>query len=646
MNGSGAAGAHQAPASASPRSLESWLALLPGAACCLAPPLLCLILYRYGLLAWFQADDFAWLSLPRDIHSGNHAVRDLAHALFAPMAQGTIRPWSERGFFLLFETLFGVNALPFRVWVFLTQCANLTLLAAVTRRITGSRAAGLWAAILWLANFGLALPMVWTSAYNQVLSSFFLLGAFWFLLRYIETGRASHNLAQWAMFVAGFGALETNVVYPAVAALYTFLCARKYFRSTLPLFAPSAVFAAIHLAVAPLRTTGDYALHFDLALPGTFWTYWEWALAADPTLTRWPMWLKPVFIAASTTALTGFAIVRARRQDWLPVFGLSWFVLLLAPVMPLRDHVSAYYLVAPAAGLAMAGGHALARALRGPIVWKTAAAVLVAVYAWAMIYSDRRATRWWYDRSIAIERMVLGVARARQLHPDKVILLDGVDGSLFWAGVFHQPFLVLGVFDVYLTPGSEQYIEPRPGLGRVTDYVLPSEPALKGLHNGVVVVYAITPGRLRNITSLYEARLAGQAKGETPRRVDVGNPLMAYLLGTEWYSLEGGYRWIPSRATLRIGGPRSPAEKLYVTGFCPEAHLRMGPLPIRLMLDGVPLKTTVVTPGEVAFQRVFDLPNQFVGKEQVTLAVEAGRTIKMGLEQRDRALAFGVFEIR
>src|SRR5690349_23941168 len=127
---------------------------VPQAAYWLAPPLLCLAIYWRGLLAWFQADDFAWLALRLQVHDW----RTLLHVLFAPMAQGSIRPLSERGFFLVFEWLFGVSALPFRIWVLLTQCANLALLAAIARRLTGSRTAALWAAILWLVHSSLALP--------------------------------------------------------------------------------------------------------------------------------------------------------------------------------------------------------------------------------------------------------------------------------------------------------------------------------------------------------------------------------------------------------------------------------------------------------------------------------------------------------
>src|SRR5260370_30220229 len=120
-------------------------AALYAAAYWLAPPLLCLAIYGRGLLAWFQADDFAWLALRLQVHDW----QTLTHALFAPMAQGSIRPLSERGFFLVFESLFGVEALPFRIWVFLTQFANRALVSAGARRVTGSRAVGFWAAILW-----------------------------------------------------------------------------------------------------------------------------------------------------------------------------------------------------------------------------------------------------------------------------------------------------------------------------------------------------------------------------------------------------------------------------------------------------------------------------------------------------------------
>ena len=53
------------------------------------------------------------------------------------------------------------------------------------------------------------------------------------------------------VFVIGFGVMETNLVYPFLAAGYTGLYARKYFRRTLPLFAITLAYLVFHFAIAP-----------------------------------------------------------------------------------------------------------------------------------------------------------------------------------------------------------------------------------------------------------------------------------------------------------------------------------------------------------------------------------------------------------
>src|SRR5437867_3940106 len=113
---------------------------------------LCLVLYYPGLTAWFQRDDFAWLNMASRASTGN----DLWRALFQPAAQGTIRPLSERAFFISFFAMFGANALPFHLWAFVTQLANLFLLSRIAQRLTGSAAAAISAPVLWVGNHSLA----------------------------------------------------------------------------------------------------------------------------------------------------------------------------------------------------------------------------------------------------------------------------------------------------------------------------------------------------------------------------------------------------------------------------------------------------------------------------------------------------------
>ena len=96
-----------------------------------APVIFLFWLFQDGLSCWFINDDFAWLGLIRQIDRPGGLLR----TLFEPAAQGTIRPWSERGFFLLFESLFGLDSLPYRICVFLTIAADLALIVWITRAV-------------------------------------------------------------------------------------------------------------------------------------------------------------------------------------------------------------------------------------------------------------------------------------------------------------------------------------------------------------------------------------------------------------------------------------------------------------------------------------------------------------------------------
>ena len=303
------------------------------------PPLFCVVFWWYGLKCWFRQDDFAWLQLSGQVHNWS----DLWRVLFTPLAQGTIRPLSERAFFMTLYSLFGLDALPFRIIVFLTQIANLTLIRAVGERLTGSPAAGFWAAMLWISNTAMIPVMTWSSVYNQALCGFFLLLAFYFLLRYVETGQRRFNRAQWIVFLLGFGALELNVVYPALAATYTFLCARKYFRGTLWMFIPSAIFTVAHRAVAPAVAAPSYVMRFDLSMLSTLWQYIVWAPGVDHISAAHPLWIWPTIAGLMMLILALFAIEEAFAGRLFAIFCLAWFLILLIPVLPLGYHLTEYY---------------------------------------------------------------------------------------------------------------------------------------------------------------------------------------------------------------------------------------------------------------------------------------------------------------
>jgi hypothetical protein len=98
---------------------------------------------------------------------------------------------------------------------------------------------------------------------------------------------------------------------------------------------------------------------------------------------------------------------------------------------------------------------------------------------------------------------------------------------------------------------------------------------------------------------------------------------------------------MPKRATLRMGGPAEPGEKLYLSGYSPDG---LGAVEVTVTVDGALLRPQTVHPG--TFEAAFPLPDSVVGKREMLVAVEVSRTFRPPEDPRELGLSFGVFEVR
>ncbi len=310
------------------------LARMRRAAWWLVPSLICLIIHYRGLLAWFQADDFVWLGQWQRIKDGSSIWEEL----FNPTIHGTLRPLSERAYFLVLSYWFPDDALPYRFVVFVTQFVNIALLAGLARRLTGSKAVGFWAALLWAVNPNLDTVMNWSSAYMQALCGLCLLGGFHLYLNWIATGRRLWYWLQWLVFLAGFLVLETMVVYPALLAVHAFFADGKRLKAILPMFAVSAAYTVFHMWYAPKQSEGVYSMHLDGWMFVTLAKYIR--VAVSPLrvgwhqLRNWPVNFP--YVALMSAALLAAGWRAWRKKEWRAAVFAAWFLILLAPVLPLR----------------------------------------------------------------------------------------------------------------------------------------------------------------------------------------------------------------------------------------------------------------------------------------------------------------------
>ncbi|MBI3694549.1 MAG: hypothetical protein HY238_06880 [Acidobacteria bacterium] len=596
------------------------------------PLAVCLVVFRQGLLCWFQQDDFAWLQLEL------HSRADLWRMLAEPQAQGTIRPISERFFFLAFRRLFDLNALPYRLLVFLTQFANLLLLGALGRRLAGSAGAAAVAATLWVVNVGLAAPMAWTSTYNQVLCSLVYLGGLLLFVRHVETGRWSFYAWQCVVFLLGFGVLETIVAYPLALLAYCLLFERRQAWKALPLWIPSAVYTALHLWVIPRAAGGPYAFHADGSMLAGLWQYWSWALGPVrfARIAHLPTAAGVALALALTAGLAAMAARAGPNERRVAAFGLAWFVVTLAPILPLRDHRLDYYLAIPSIGLALAAGAVMRPAPR----W--AAAAWVAIYLFCSVTFVNWEVRASYRYSHLAQRFIQAVRQARALHPDQTILLTGVDHDLFYAVIYHRGLRAAGLRGVYLAP-TNQKIAAEPGFLPSEDYQLPAGVALGALAEGRAVVYEVAGGRLHNITRGYTLMARARLAAGAPRRVDVGEPLLAGQLGAGWHRIQGEHRWMGRRAEVRLAGPRSAGERLAVAVIYPD-NPRSSVFRYTVSVNGMVVGRAEVA-SRASVRREFSLPAMVVGLPEMTVALEAEHTFSDPLEARELGLALGVVEL-
>lgn len=610
----------------------------------LAAPLVCLIIFWRVLSTWFLNDDFAWLSLRLDLHRPS----DIWGILFTPQAQGTVRFLSERLFFLVFSSVFGLHALPYRLWVLGTWFADLTLANLIGARITGSRAAGLLAALLWTTSLNVVTPLAWASAYNQVLCAFFIMAAFYARLRWIESRERKWMVVEWAAYLAGFGAQEVVVMYPVLAALHALCLARKRIWSTLPLFVPAAVFAIIHFFFIP-KSEGPYALAIDHRLPATLWRYLIWTIGPSRLGNLVRHGRRPGLIA---TALIGAGVVafilwKLRRRDLTVVFCCGWFVAALIPVLPLPDHVTDYYVTIPMLGFVWLYAWAVVTGWQAGGMFRAAAILLTTLYFVGSVTEVEAGTRWWHDRAVPVRNLILTMQDVEVAHPGTTFLLQGVNNELFQSALQDGPFRLVGAQRVYFVPGSEKGIEFRADLGGIASFLISPGQALDLLDHGQARVFDLSSGQPRDVTKAVETALRADPLARRREFVDVGDPVYAPLLGPTWYPAENGYRWMPKTAKVKLSGPTSPSQNLHITGFAHSSLLAAGPVTLRFSADGYQIGSAEVRKPDEQFALDFAIPAGLVDREWMEITIEVSRVLRRGGgDTRELGMVFGTFALK
>lgn len=590
----------------------------------LFPVLMSIYLYRRSFRIWFLNDDFAWLGLGLSISDGS----DLWKALFSPMAQGTIRTLSERLFFLTFERTFGLESLPMRIFEFAILGIAQILLVLVVRRLSGSLTAGLWASMLWSLNFGLSVAMAWLSAFNQILLSALFLGALYCFLRYADSREKKWLAGSWTCYLLGFGALESIIVFPAVLLAWALLLDRSKWRLTLAFFVPAVLFTIAHLFWIPkAKDAAAYRMFFDLSLFESIAIYWQWTFAAIRIQNFGPEWAWLVTPSnwILTPAVLGFILWRTWRRDFLPLFGLILSIGLIAPMLPLRDHRTDYYLASASIGIMMVLG-------LSTIQLPKAAPLLLILYVVPSFIVQQATFEWYLDRTAPIRPLLRGLQHAVQTHPGKLILVDGITESVYESALADEALRLIGAQNIRLVPGSKPDGNP---------LTVAPETARIAFEKEAVTVYQFNGSVLRDVTREWERdRALNLSTGLSPE-ILAGDPIFNPQFLAGWYGIEDGHRWLSAKGSVQLGGPFAANAQVRMKAYAPA---ELGDMELRIRCRGNLIYTAKVIPGDVEIQ--FPLPPSLQPFQSLLLELEASKIVRPPNDGRSLSLVFELISIR
>jgi hypothetical protein len=324
----------------------------------------------------------------------------------------------------------------------------------------------------------------------------------------------------------------------------------------------------------------------------------------------------------------------------------GWFVVVLAPVWPLANHMSDYYLTVPGIGLAWLASGALVSAWRAGLAARMLGIALAGMYvAGSIAEVDRIAAR--QVDVTARMRVLMRALEDTSAYPGAALVLTGVPRDLFLAGFHDNPFRLLGIDEAWLAPGQDQILDGAAAVDR-DRYRTSIDRLAPRLARGEVRVLETLGPTVRDVTGPYTAVARALFQETHHNFVDVGDPIYASNLwqgGPGWYGIENDARWIAGGAGLDMWRDSDGPSRLYVTGYAPAAALASGPVKMRFLAGGQVLGFATVTHPDQPFSADFAVPPGPAGTA-VHIAMDCSRTFRAPGDSRDLCLVLKTFAIR
>ena len=322
---------------------------------------------------FFNADTLFWL------WNRHHTVLEFLAGFTRLDPALWYRPLSQRSVESLLFPLAGLNPVPYRIVGFTLFFSCTVLLFRIGLRLLECRRAAWFAVLAFMPHLAHAYTTYDVAYTPDLLLLLFCLGSALSYITFLRTGDRSSLFLSVLFFIASLLSKETGAGLPAALLAIWFFVRRKSSGTPLSLI-PHFLILAVYLVFVfgflhvrslelghllgwiPQERAGGYGFGVENVLRNIRETLnWIFGIPAG-TNGQWVFgapWILPMLTGLRVAACAVALVVLFTPRRRVLFLGISWFIAMLAPATLLQTHFLPYYLFAPLAGLALAGGTVL-----------------------------------------------------------------------------------------------------------------------------------------------------------------------------------------------------------------------------------------------------------------------------------------------
>ncbi len=281
------------------------------------------------------------------------------------------RPVGIQSFFLISNSLFGLNPLGFHVITFLFFVTSLCLIYKLSSTLSGKKSVGLISTLLYGTASFQFMALSWLSlAWNYIGLTFFLTSTI-LIINYKKSQKPRLAVGAFVFFILCLLSTEFALVYPFfVLGIFTVLdskLSKNRLLTDLKLMVPYVLliilYLLVRLLIVPLPAEGVYKPTISLHIAKDYIWYFLWVVNL-PEMFKYHLNLKDFYLSQELlggaksvigptvllfmiqgTLLLTCVVKSVNLLKWRVILvSASLFIIGLAPVISLPDHSATYYL--------------------------------------------------------------------------------------------------------------------------------------------------------------------------------------------------------------------------------------------------------------------------------------------------------------